>query len=206
MAHRAQPKTHRHVERGADFYATPPAAVQALLGAYQPPRRIWEPCCGDGAIVQVLRAAGHEVVAHDLHDWGCPDSAFGLDFMQVREAPPGCECIIANFPYKRVQQFAEHALTLVPQLVMLARLALLESQRRSQLIEESGLRRILVFRNRLPMMHRYNWTGPRNSSSTAYAWFCWERGYNDMPTIQRITCPTEPTEKTKQAPPTCEAA
>jgi hypothetical protein len=30
---------------------------------------------GQGAIVGVLRAAGHTVVATDLNDWGCPDRA-----------------------------------------------------------------------------------------------------------------------------------
>jgi hypothetical protein len=37
--YRAQPKTHRHVERGDDFYATPSEAVQALLSVYQPPHQ-----------------------------------------------------------------------------------------------------------------------------------------------------------------------
>src|SRR5437762_7357044 len=76
-----QPKTHRHIERGDDFYPTPPEAVHALLSVYQPPHCIWEPACGDGAIVNVLHAAGHHVIASDLNDWGCPDSNSRVDFL-----------------------------------------------------------------------------------------------------------------------------
>jgi hypothetical protein len=185
--YRAQPKTHRHVERGDDFYATPPAAVQALLSVYQPSHRIWEPACGDGAIVKVLRAAGHDVIATDLNDWGCPQSSARVDFLMERAAPPQCRCIITNPPYRLAEQFIAHALRLVPEVAMLCRLAFLESARRTQLLERSGLHRVIVFRDRLPMMHRHGWTGPKNSSSTAFAWFCWSRGYTGLPTLERIS-------------------
>ena len=187
MAHRAQPKTHCHIERGHDFYATPPEAVHALLSVFRPPRLVWEPACGDGAIVNVLRAAGHDVIATDLNDWGCPDSTARVDFLMEREAPAGCHCIITNPPFRLAQQFAEHALRLVPQVVMLCRLGFLESTRRTRLLEESGLQYVFVFRNRLPMMHRYGWTGPRNSSSTAFAWYYWNREYSGEPRIIRIS-------------------
>jgi hypothetical protein len=52
--------------RGNDTYETPPQAVRALLAAERLPYNVWEPCCGPGAIVRVLRAAGHQVVATDL--------------------------------------------------------------------------------------------------------------------------------------------
>jgi hypothetical protein len=186
--YRAQPKTHRHVKRGDDFYATPPEAVAALLSVYQPPHRIWEPACGDGAIVKVLRAAGHDVIATDLNAWGCPESSSRIDFLMETAEPPHCRCIITNPPYRLAEQFIAHALQLVPEVAMLCRLAFLESTRRTRLLEESGLARVLVFRNRLPMMHRYGWAGPLNSSSTAFAWYIWQRGYNDLPRLERISC------------------
>jgi hypothetical protein len=95
------------------------------------------------------------------------------------------------------QQFIEHALRLVPEVVMLCRLAFLESDRRTRLLEESGLHTVFVFRNRLPMMHRHSWTGPRNSSSTAFAWFYWKRGYFDEPRIKRISW-TRPDSRSKE--------
>jgi len=36
----------------------PPVAVEALLRVEQIPHFVWEPACGPGAIVNVLRAAG----------------------------------------------------------------------------------------------------------------------------------------------------
>jgi hypothetical protein len=37
------------------------------------------------------------------------------------------------------------------------------------------------------MMHRYGWSGPKNSSSTAFAWFCWRRGYTGLPKLLRVS-------------------
>ena len=59
-------------ERGDDLYETPPVAVAALLKRETLPPVVWEPACGPGAIVSVVRAAGHTVIATDLNDWGCP--------------------------------------------------------------------------------------------------------------------------------------
>jgi hypothetical protein len=186
--HRAQPKQHSYVERGDDLYATPPEAVHALLRVYQPPHRVWEPACGTGSIVEVLRDAGHDVVASDLRDWGCPGAVSDTDFLAQGHAPPDCRCILTNFPYRLAEACVTHALRLVPEVVALCRLAFLESERRTALLERSGLQRVIVFRNRLPMMHRHNWTGPRNSSSTAFAWFIWNRAYVGAPIVERISC------------------
>ena len=49
----------------ATIAKTPQEAVLALLRVERLPHRIWEPACGPGAIVKVLRAAGHDVVAAD---------------------------------------------------------------------------------------------------------------------------------------------
>jgi hypothetical protein len=59
MQHSAQSERPPLTERGADFYSTPPEAVHAQLRAEILPHRLWEPACGDGAIVEVLRGAGH---------------------------------------------------------------------------------------------------------------------------------------------------
>ena len=87
-------------------------------------------------------------------------------------------------------QFAEHALSLVPDVYLLLRLGFLasipESDSRTELLERSGLRRVLVFRKRLPRMHRSSWTGPKASSSMCFAWMCWRRGYTGPTTLARI--------------------
>ena len=97
--------------------------------------------------------------------------------------PSGCR-VISNKPsLQPAAQFAEHALTLVPDVFLLLRLAFLESVSRNELLEHSGLRRVLVFRKRLPRMHRAEYDGPKASSSMAFAWMCWRRNFAG-PTIQ----------------------
>lgn len=75
-------KTATMAERGADFYASPYAALPPLLVSEgkRLPRTIWEPSCGNGALVLPLRNRGFDVVATDLHEWGCPDSTGNVDF------------------------------------------------------------------------------------------------------------------------------
>ena len=168
--------------RGDDLYETPPEAVRALLAAEDLPAGIWEPACGPGAIARVLRAAGHRVVATDLVatdlvDYGSPDQdAARIDFLFERSAPAGVETIVTNPPFKLAEEFAEHALRLCPRVIMLARLAFLEAERPTGVLDDGRLARVLVFKERLPMMHRHGWEGPRiKGGAMAFAWFVWDR-------------------------------
>lgn len=172
-------------ERKDDLYETPPTAVEALLRAEKLPNQIWEPACGPGAIVNVLRKAGHKVFASDLVDYGMGES--GRDFLMERFAPPGYEAIVTNPPFKLAGEFVVHALELCPKVIMLLRLAFLESQRRSPILDGGLLARIHVFKNRLPMMHRGNWQGNKAGSAICYAWFVWDRTHKGATTIHRIS-------------------
>jgi hypothetical protein len=177
-------------DRRNDLYETPPCATLALLRAEKLPKRIWEPACGRGAIVAVLRAHGHEFVASDLVDYGVPVTApgyFGVDFLLERRAPEGTEAIVTNPPFSRGEEFVEHALELCPRVIMLLRLAFLESERRSCILDTGTLARVHVFRKRLPMMHRDGWRGPKASSAMAFAWFVWDRDHNGIPNLNRIS-------------------
>jgi len=176
-----------NTERGADLYETPAAAIHALLQAEAFLGAVWEPAAGPGAIVQVLRAAGHHVVATDLLDHGCPDSSGGVDFLAQQCAPDGVACIVTNPPFMHADAFVRHAIPLVPKVAMLLRLAFLESERRSDILDNGTLARVLVFRNRLPMMHRANWPGPFASSAMAMAWFIWERDHRGPAELHRIS-------------------
>jgi hypothetical protein len=184
-----QPGRHSRAERGLDHYETPRIAVEALLVAESKRLtsdvRIWEPCAGRGNIVAALRDRGFPVIASDLVECGFP-LHFTADFLVLDSAPIGCTAIVTNPPYSIAGEFAERAIRLVPHVCLLLRLAFLESVRRSELLEHSGLRAVHVFRRRLPRMHRVGWTGPRASSSVAFAWFCWSAGHIGPPIITRI--------------------
>jgi hypothetical protein len=83
LSHAANAGRHSLVDRKDDLYETPACAARALLAVEQLPEgAIWEPACGPGAIVRVLRAAGHEVWSTDLVDYGSPDQdQAGIEFL-----------------------------------------------------------------------------------------------------------------------------
>jgi hypothetical protein len=185
--HRAQSGMHSFAERGADLYSTPPCAVEALLRVEQLPHWCWEPAAGRGAIVDILRDRGHAVVASDIVSYPECRLHFIGDFLGQTKAPVGCKTIVSNPPYQIADAFARHALDLVPAVYLLLRLAFLESVRRTEILEQRGLRVVHVFKRRLPMMHRANWAGPRASSSIAFAWFCWSREHRGPAIVDRIS-------------------
>jgi hypothetical protein len=180
-------------ERKDDLYETPPEAVHALLKVERLPRVIWEPACGPGSIVRVLRGAGYRVYASDLVNYGCPESHSGIDFLMERSPPYGAEAVVTNPPYKLAGEFVSHALALgIRQVAMLLRIQFLESERRSSILDNGLLARVYPFSNRLPMMHRAGWEGPKATSAMSFAWFVWEAGHRGRAELQRISWEPEP--------------
>lgn len=184
---------HSFEDRGNDLYETPPAAVRALMGIETLPRTIWEPACGPGAIVRELRGAGHEVLATDLIPYETVDQDYALcDFLlasrmatTVTGEPYGC--IVTNPPFRYAEQFVRRALDLTDRVYLLLRLAFLESERRRDILDGGSLSRVHVFRDRLPMMHRDGWDGPKASSSMAFAWFVWDKRKTQGIQLNRVS-------------------
>jgi len=89
------------LRRADDFYPTgQPEAIRALL-AHDGTRiaecgAVWEPACGDGALVRPIRQAGLPCVASDLVDRGCKDSSVA-DFFATTVSP--ARAIITNPPF-----------------------------------------------------------------------------------------------------------
>ncbi len=187
LDHSCQVQRAPLVDRKDDLYETPDVAVHALLRQKEIglPHRIWECAAGPGRIVKVLRAAGHEVLGSDLVDYGEPTHFSGRDFLMERACPPGTGAIVTNPPFKLATEFAEHAVELCPLVVMLLRLAFLESKRRAALIDR--LSRVYVFDRRLPMMHRAGWEGRKANSGMAFAWMVWDRSHRGPTELHRIS-------------------
>lgn len=184
---RGDANRHALKDRKDDLYETPPEATRALLNAMKLPQCIWCPECGPGAMVAVLRASGRFCVASDLVDYGCPDSESGVDFLMELSAPRGCDIIVMNPPYKLSDQFVRHGLRLCSRVVMLNRLAYLEGAKRSDIID-GHLSQVFVGIERLPMMHRDGWEGPKvKSGAMQFAWFVFDRVRPQATTLQRIS-------------------
>lgn len=179
-------------ERGNDLYETPSVAVDALLRVENIPDVVWEPSCGPGAIVRVLRASGRVVYATDLVDYDSPDQdESGWDFLMQRQLPLDVKAIVTNPPFKIADKFVAHALDLAPKVVMLLRLAFMESERRRPILDNGTLARVHVFRKRLPMMHRDGWEGKKGNSAMAFAWFVWDREHSGPTELRRLSWETD---------------
>lgn len=161
------------------------------------PDIIWEPMAGGGAIVNPLRAAGHTVVASDIVDRGCPDCASGVDFLALSKIPPGVQCITTNPPYGCAEEIIYHALynLHVPTVYMLLRLAFQEGGNlnsykgkcRRAILDNGHLSKVLLFRRRLPMLHREGYEGKKLSNSgMPLAWYKWDLNHQGPWTTERI--------------------
>lgn len=174
-------------EGDANFYSSPYACLPPLLVAEgkRLPKAIWEPACGNGALVVPLRNRGFNVTATDLHDWGCPQSATGIDLRSDTATGIAAQLsldherfgILTNPPFNIIEEFVERAVALSPYVALLCRLAFLESEGRMHWFPRVGLRRIHIIGERLPMMHRHGYEGPKLSNAgMCFAWFVFCHG------------------------------
>jgi hypothetical protein len=183
---------HPYSERGYDLYQTPAPATRALLEAESfDDGTIWECAAGKGAIATVLRADGHRVVATDLVDYGVEGVQGGVDFLKQRAAPKGVTTVLTNPPFMHADEFARHALTLVPRVAFLLRLAFVASVGRADILDGGKLARIHVFANRLSF-HRDGWDGSRDGGNAIeFAWFIWDREHRGPIELRRISWKAE---------------
>lgn len=91
-------KRSKFEPRAKDFWPTPQKAAAPLL-PYLPPRTVFaEPCAGNGALIDLLEAAGHQCIwATDTSPMR-PDVAFA-DAMDLRNI--GADMFITNPPWRR---------------------------------------------------------------------------------------------------------
>jgi hypothetical protein len=176
-----------------DFYPTPAEGTRALLAVERFEGAIWEPACGDGAMVRVLEAGGYEVRASDLVDRGF--GVAGHDFLM--EWRPRAPNIVTNPPFKNSEAFVRKALELTDprnfahvggKVAMLLRLAWLEGRARRALFESSPLARVWVFAGRLSMARGGDAALlGSNGGMMPFAWFVWEHGHVGAPTLGWIS-------------------
>ncbi len=178
--------------RAEDFYPTgQPEAIRALLArdgdAIRTCGSVWEPACGDGALVREIRGAGLHCVATDLIDRGCPDSSQN-DFLTWQACAPA-RAIITNPPYNLINArdgkglWLRHTLTL-PGWDYLALLLswdwpAAKANGLGVLLEENPFSYCYLMRWKL------DFTG-EGSPPQRNAWFVWRRGWTDTPMAIRF--------------------
>ena len=164
--------THRRVIEGggADYYPTPAWATRALLHYEKFQGVIVEPCCGDGAMSEVLRETGCRIVSSDLHDRG-----YGK-LRDVFSYESEVENIVTNPPFNIAEQIILHMMPLFQRKMALFLLtAFLESvSRYNKIYAIHPPSRVHVFTKRVTL---YPASQPEKATggTTSYAWFVWER-------------------------------
>lgn len=197
-------KRHAHSERGADLYESPGVAPAALL-LHEPllagVAHVWEPCAGRGAIKRVLEAAGKRVLAQDLIAYEGADAGIDtpVDFFKTQQRPSICNLIVTNPPFMFADDFIRHGLSLGCDVIVLLRLMALEGAKRSDLID-GHLLRVWAGIERLPMMRREGWTGPKikgGNSGAPFAWFVFSAAKRQTEAVEfrrmswRVPVPTK---------------
>jgi hypothetical protein len=173
-----------------DFYATPDWVTEALLRNVEFRGRVWEPCCGTGAITTVLQRHGYDVTSTDIadHGFGTP----GVDFLSCLAVPDGCRALITNPPYgsdrrshkgkKRsslaMLRFVDHALRLTAsvqgQLALLVRLQWMAGHRAAALMSAGPFAAVIA------LTHRIQWFDKGEATNVAqhhHAWVVFDHAH-----------------------------
>ena len=171
-----------HERQSEDYYATEPLATEWLCKLEYFNKKILEPSCGEGHISEVLKAYGYEVTSRDIVDRGYGEVQDFLSF----ETMEWDGDIITNPPYVFAQEFVEKALQIIPmgnKVAMFLKLTFLEGKKRKELFRANPPIRIWVGSSRLKCAINgdFNSIG---SSTTAYAWYIWRKGYKGDTTIK----------------------
>ena len=180
---------HSDTEREVnDYYATPPSAVEMLLGLEGFSEIIMEPACGEGHIAEILKAHGHRVLATDLIDRGY--GIGGVDFFCMNK--PMDVDIVTNPPYSMAKEFVEHAMEIVTdghKVAMFLKLTFLEGQSRRELFKKYPPKTVYVSTSRIGCAKNGEFKKDKNGnlkadSAVAYCWYIWQKGFNGEPKIK----------------------
>ena len=158
---------------GPDFYPTPSWGTLALLKYVGFDGKILEPCCGDGAMSEVLKSSGCVVESSDIIDRGYGEVC---DFLSITEPQAN---IVTNPPFNIAADLIDHALNIATgKSCFLLRTAFLESKRRFEMFyRHRAPSTVLVFSERLSMYPKgYEVNG---GGTTSYSWFIWDNDATD---------------------------
>jgi hypothetical protein len=166
----------RWERKPADFYPTPSEATEALLDylSLLGPKRIHEPCCGEGHISKVLEAHGHRVTSSDLHDtgYGTP----GIDYLATREKNPrfyDYDAVITNPPFSLAEQFIRRALRDAPLVAMFLPNNYWHAEGRRRLFESRPPMAVLALTWRPAFLEKERGKSPLSN----FIWTVWNDAY-----------------------------
>jgi len=154
-----------------DFIQTPKEITEKLLEFEKFEGNILEPCCGAGAISEVLKSKGYKVFSFDKFSYG-----YGVQ-KDLFEISDEYDNVITNPPFTQQQKVKKHLISIARKKVAL----LWYVKNIGNEIEtktSKNLKTIYVFNKRI------NWV--ETKLGWLFAWFIWEKEYDGDITIKRI--------------------
>ena len=168
-----------------DYYATHPDSTISLLSVEEILYPALEPACGEGHISKLLDG---DVTNTDLVQRGYAD--YTQDFLNNSFADGQFKTVITNPPFNLFTEFVQEALRVSSdKVIMFGKLQALEGKKRATYLQTTPLKYVYVFKSRQQPLRGGSdidpLTGKKWASSTmAFAWFVWEKGYEGNPQIK----------------------
>lgn len=181
-----------------DFYETPRWATEKVVeqmlidGLISKYDEILEPCCGAGAISDVLETYGFENVSKsDIQTIDCIKGNKGIDVYDIEDAV--CDVVFTNPPYNLMTRKEAKGGSMLKEflriskhkVVLLLNVFFLSSKERKELLEQSHLRHIYVHSDRVTMF-LHGEEEPKNGGTKMYIWTVFDKDYNGKPTLSWI--------------------
>lgn len=168
---------HKQNHSARDFYQTPELCVEAII-PYIGQSEVWDPCCGDGAIGNVLKRHSIPVVETDLYSG---PKHLRRDFLLTGDAKK-CDVIVMNPPFARKKEFIIHAIKKADYVFCILSM---------QVVNYNDFSREILtlpeYRGRIKMVPKFFMTEdpqpgiPKTGGNAQYAWFLFSKiGWKDF--------------------------
>lgn len=181
-----------------DFYETPrwatERAIEAMLmdGVLSRYEDVLEPCCGAGAISNVLSVYGFENLRES--DIQTADYISGEKGIDVYDLPDEvCDVVFTNPPYNLMTLKEKNGGSMLKEflrisrkkVVLLLNVFFLSSKERKELLENSHLRHMYIHSDRVTMFP-FGEDKPQNGGTKMFVWLVWDKEYDGLPTFSWI--------------------
>ena len=159
-----------------DFFETPSFVTEALLDREKFAGNILEPCCGKGAISEVLKKYNYKVFSSDICNYNYGKQR---DFFKNKKY---YDNIITNPPYSMGLDMVLHSLKYSrKKVVMLLRISFLEGVKRyNKLFKQTPPGKIYIFTRRI------NYGTGKTGGMMVTGWFIWSINYKGKTNIEWI--------------------
>lgn len=168
------------IAKEAEAFETPEWAANAILDREILTEAVIDPCAGRGVLGRCAEARGYHVASYDKYEWDHPwcvtmdffDKTFPVRILRHNT-------VLMNPPFSLAQEFVERCLDFnARKIVCFQRFAWWESKGRREFWQKHPPNRIYICGDRASC---WRFDIPKeeqkSSTTTAHAWFVWERGH-----------------------------